>query len=180
VATVRALKMHGGGPRWWQANPWQPSILTRISIWSARVCPTWRRHIKNALKYGVNVVVAINSFKDDKPPRWSWFRKAALDAGAMEAVVSTHWMDGGEGAVKAGRSRDPGRRKTHPFQIPVPARTLHQGEDRDHQQGDLRRGGCGLLPEAEAKIALYTKAGFRQPGRCAWPRPTCPSPPMPV
>jgi len=59
--------------------------------------PNMARHIQNALKYGVNVVVAVNSFKDDKPAEVELVRQAAIEAGAMDAVVSTHWMDGGRG-----------------------------------------------------------------------------------
>ena len=66
----------------------------------AKGLPNLERHIQNALKFGVNVVVAVNSFATDTPAEVELVRKAALEAGAMDAVVSTHWMDGGAGALK--------------------------------------------------------------------------------
>ncbi len=57
------------------------------------------QHIENALKYGVNVVVAVNSFANDTPAEVELVRQAALEAGAMDAVVSRHWMEGGKGAI---------------------------------------------------------------------------------
>ncbi len=47
----------------------------------------------------MNVVVAVNSFATDTPAEVELIRKAALAAGAMDAIVCTHWMDGGKGAL---------------------------------------------------------------------------------
>jgi formyltetrahydrofolate synthetase len=58
------------------------------------------KHIENAKKFGVNVVVlAVNQFKSDTQAEIEAVRKDALDAGAYDAVLSNHWAEGGAGAV---------------------------------------------------------------------------------
>lgn len=59
-----------------------------------------QKHVSNGVKYGVPVVVAINAMKADTENEWEIIRDASLQAGAMDAIVSTHWENGGSGAVK--------------------------------------------------------------------------------
>ncbi len=99
VATVRALKMHGGGPKVVAGKPLAPEYTSENLDLLRRGLPNLERHIRNALKFGVNVVVAINNFSTDTPAEVELIRQAALEMGALDAVVSTHWMDGGAGAV---------------------------------------------------------------------------------
>src|SRR5512142_3183035 len=87
VATVRALKMHGGGPRVVAGKPLAPEYTDENLELLKKGLPNMERHIHNALKYGVNVVVAVNSFATDTSAEVELVRKAALDAGAMDAVV---------------------------------------------------------------------------------------------
>ncbi|MEM8863829.1 MAG: formate--tetrahydrofolate ligase, partial [Chloroflexota bacterium] len=58
-----------------------------------------RAHIKNANMYGVPVVVAINKFHTDTDAEVEMVKKAAMEAGAVDAVMSNHWARGGEGAA---------------------------------------------------------------------------------
>lgn len=59
-----------------------------------------QKHVSNSVKYGIPVVVAINAMKDDTENEWKIVRDASLQAGAIDAVVSTHWENGGSGAIK--------------------------------------------------------------------------------
>jgi len=59
-----------------------------------------QKHISNGVKYGVPIVVAINAMKADTENEWKIVREASLQAGATDAVVSTHWENGGSGAIK--------------------------------------------------------------------------------
>ena len=99
VATVRALKMHGGGPKVVAGKPLAPEYTDENLELLEKGLPNMVQHIENALKYGVNVVVAVNSFATDTAAEVELVRRAALEAGAMDAVVSRHWMEGGKGAV---------------------------------------------------------------------------------
>jgi formyltetrahydrofolate synthetase len=56
------------------------------------------KHIQNAKKFGVEVVVAINQFKTDTDAEMDAVRNASLAAGAFDAVVLNHWAEGGKGA----------------------------------------------------------------------------------
>src|SRR5512146_353258 len=98
-ATVRALKMHGGGPKVVAGKPLATEYTDENLDLLAKGLPNMTQHIENALKFGVNVVVAVNSFATDSPAEVELVRQAALEAGAMDAVVSRHWMEGGKGAV---------------------------------------------------------------------------------
>src|SRR5512142_68147 len=100
VATVRALKMHGGGPKVVAGKPLASEYTDENLDLLQKGLPNLERHIQNALKYGVNVVVAVNSFATDTPAEVELIRKSALQFGATDAVVATHWADGGAGAVK--------------------------------------------------------------------------------
>ncbi len=160
VATVRALKMHGGGPKVVAGKP-LASEYTEENIELVRKgLPNMERHIKNALKFGVNVVVAVNSFKDDKPAEVELVRKAALDAGAMDAVVSTHWMDGGAGAVKLAEAVIKAAEKPTDFKFLYPLEFSIKEKIETICKEIYSADGVDYTPEAESKIALYTKLGF--------------------
>jgi len=59
-----------------------------------------QKHISNGVTYGVPLVVAINAMNTDTENEWKIIRDASLQAGATDAIVSTHWQDGGLGAIK--------------------------------------------------------------------------------
>jgi formyltetrahydrofolate synthetase len=160
VATVRALKMHGGGPKVVAGKPLAPEYTDENIELVRNGLPNMERHIKNALKYGVNVVVAVNSFKDDKPAEVELVRKAALDAGAMDAVVSTHWMDGGAGALELAEAVVKAAEKPSNFKFLYPLESSIKEKIEIICKEIYGAEGVDYSPEAEAKIALYTRLGF--------------------
>lgn len=98
VATLRALKLHGGGGVA-KAGVALPSSLTgpnREALSKGII--NLEQHITNVLMHGVPVVVAINAFKDDPQDELEWVREQSLRMGAADAAVSTHWVHGGKGA----------------------------------------------------------------------------------
>lgn len=98
VATVRALKMHGGGPPVLAGKPLAVEYTQEEISLVTKGAANLVKHIENARKFGVNVVVAVNQFKSDTPQELEAVRQAALDAGAYDAVVANHWALGGVGA----------------------------------------------------------------------------------
>jgi formate--tetrahydrofolate ligase len=97
VATVRALKMHGGGPAVKPGAP-LPEAYTREDVGLVeKGCENLVAHIEIVRKSGVRPVVCINSFHTDKPTEVAAIRRIAEKAGALVAV-SQHWLKGGEGA----------------------------------------------------------------------------------
>lgn len=99
VATVRALKVHGGGP------PIAPgaalsSVYKEENVEILRAgCVNLKKHIANAKSFGIPVVVAINKFSTDTDAEIAVIREEAIAAGAEDAILSNHWAEGGKGAV---------------------------------------------------------------------------------
>ena len=160
VATVRALKMHGGGPRVVAGKPLASEYTDENLTLLQAGLPNMERHIHNALKYGVNVVVAVNSFATDTPAEVELVRKAALAAGAMDAVVSTHWADGGAGALKLAEAVVKAAEQPTHFKFLYPVELPIAEKLEIIAKQIYGADGIDLSPEAEAKIALYTKLGF--------------------
>jgi formyltetrahydrofolate synthetase len=104
VATIRALKMHGGGPPVTAGKPLQKEYTEENVELLEKGCANLRKHIENAKKFGVNVVVAVNKFKTDTEAEIEVVKKASMDAGAFDAVMSNHWALGGEGAADLARA----------------------------------------------------------------------------
>jgi formyltetrahydrofolate synthetase len=160
VATVRALKMHGGGPRVVAGKPLD-SAYTDENLDLVRAgLPNLQHHIKNALRFGVYVVVAVNSFKDDTPAEVELVRKAAVEAGAEDAIVCTHWMNGGEGAVKLAEAVVKAAEKQANFKFLYPLDLSIKEKIELICKEIYGADGVEYLPEAEAKIELYTRLGF--------------------
>ena len=160
VATVRALKMHGGGPKVVAGKPLAPEYTDENLELLQAGLGNMVKHIQNALKYGVNVVVAVNSFKDDTDAEVEMVRKAAIEAGAMDAVVSRHWMEGGKGAVDLAKAVVNACEKPSSFKQLYPVELSIKEKIEIICKEIYGAEGVDYSPEAEAKIKLYTKLGF--------------------
>ncbi|ARN57949.1 formate--tetrahydrofolate ligase [Sedimentisphaera salicampi] len=97
VATVRALKMHGGGPEVKPGKPLPKEYTEENVELVQKGCSNLEAHIETVIKSGVTPVVCINSFYTDSPAEIEAIRSAAENAGAY-CAVSEHWLKGGEGA----------------------------------------------------------------------------------
>lgn len=98
VATLRALKLHGGGGTVKAGTP-LPTGLTGPNMEAlVRGFDNLEQHIANVKAHGVPVIVAVNAFKDDSAEELEWVCRQACSVGADEAAVSTHHADGGKGA----------------------------------------------------------------------------------
>ncbi len=160
VATVRALKMHGGGPKVVAGKPLAAEYTEENLDLLRKGLPNLERHIQNALKYGVNVVVAVNSFVNDTPAKVELIRKSALEFGAMDAVVSTHWADGGKGAIKLAEAVVKAAEKKSNFKFLYPLETSIKEKIETIAKEIYRADGVDYSPEAEEQIARYTRLGF--------------------
>lgn len=99
VATVRALKMHGGGPAVVPGSPLKPEYTQEnLQLVKDGLC-NLIKHIENGKKFGVPVVVSINIHKNDTSAEHEVIEEAALKYGAFACVTSNHWAEGGKGAT---------------------------------------------------------------------------------
>jgi formate--tetrahydrofolate ligase len=99
TTTIRALKMHGGGPKVVAGIALPESYTKEDMGLLEKGLPNMLHHIKIILKSGIRPVVCINRFHTDTDAEVAVVRKAAESAGAR-CAVSTHWADGGDGALE--------------------------------------------------------------------------------
>jgi formyltetrahydrofolate synthetase len=99
VATVRALKMHGGGPAVKPGIPLSEEYTSENLELVEKGCENLVAHIETVKKSGVRPVVCINSFHTDTKAEIELVRKIADQNGAL-AAVSQHWLKGGAGAIE--------------------------------------------------------------------------------
>jgi formyltetrahydrofolate synthetase len=160
VATVRALKMHGGGPKVVAGKPLDPGYTEENLDMLRAGLGNLQKHIQNALGFGIPVVVAVNSFADDTEAEVELVREAALAAGAEDSVVSRHWMEGGEGAVALAEAVVKAVEKPNDFKFLYPLDWSIKKKIETICKEIYGADGVDYEPEAEAKIELYTKLGF--------------------
>ncbi len=99
VATVRALKMHGGVGKIVAGKPLDPALLEENVEAVREGAANLAAHIGIVRRFGIPAVVAINAFPTDTPAEVEAIRDVAFAAGARDAVVATHFVDGGAGAT---------------------------------------------------------------------------------
>ena len=104
VATIRALKMHGGGPVVKAGQPLAREYKEENMDLLQNGVANLVKHIENANKFGVNVVVAVNRFSTDTEKEIEAVITMSKQAGAFDAVMSNHWALGGKGAADLARA----------------------------------------------------------------------------
>jgi methylenetetrahydrofolate dehydrogenase (NADP+) / methenyltetrahydrofolate cyclohydrolase / formyltetrahydrofolate synthetase len=166
VSTVRALKMHGGGPRVVAGKPLDFAYLEENLPLLDKGCDNLVAHIENARRFGVPVVVAINQFKTDTPAEIELIRKRAIAAGAEDAVLSTHWANGGQGAVQLAEAVVKACDKPSDFQFLYPLDWSIKQKIEKIAKDIYGADSVSFTPEAEAKIELYNRLGFDKLPMC--------------
>ena len=99
TTTIRALKMHGGGPKVVAGLPLPDSYTKEDLKLLESGLPNMIHHINTIRAAGINPVVCINAFHTDTKDEIAMVRKAAEAAGAR-CALSTHWANGGDGALE--------------------------------------------------------------------------------
>jgi formate--tetrahydrofolate ligase len=161
VATIRALKMHGGVGKIVAGKPLDPA-LSEENVEAVRTgASNLAKQIENVRIFGIPAVVAINSFPTDTQAEVEAVRQVALAAGARDAVVATHFVEGGEGAASlaqavwdAATSGEAEFRLLYPDDAPLGEKILTiatkiYGAD-----------GIELAPPARKALKLYEDLGF--------------------
>ena len=165
VATVRALKMHGGGPPVTAGKPLDAAYTREDVALVTKGCENLKRHIANCRAFGLPVVVAVNKFATDSDAELEAVRVAAEAAGAARAVVCEHHARGGEGAVDLAHalieatsgspsSASPALNFTYDLSLPI--------EEKINAIATKVYGASGveLSAEAKAQAEKFEKQGF--------------------
>jgi formyltetrahydrofolate synthetase len=160
VATVRALKMHGGGPKVVAGRPLDPAYTEENLALLEKGAANLAKHIENAKLFGVPVCVAVNSFKYDTEAEVKLVQRIAREAGAEGAYKCTHWMHGGKGAVELAEAVVAAAKRTSHFEFLYPLDWPIKKKIETIATKVYGAAGVDYLPEAEAKVELYTRLGF--------------------
>jgi len=153
TSTIRALKMHGGGPKVVAGLKLAEEYTNENLGLLEKGLPNMVHHIHTIRESGINPVVCINSFHTDTKDEIAMVRKAAEEAGAMVAA-SSHWADGGDGAlefadvVKEACETEPDFKFLYPLEMKL--------RDRVEKIAKVVYGADGVAwsPEAEAKAKM--------------------------
>ena len=160
VATVRALKVHGGGP---EITPGAalPEVYRTENVDILREgCVNLRKHISNARHYGIPIVVAINRFETDTEAEIAVIREEALKAGAVDAIPANHWAEGGKGAVDLAKGVIAASAQEKNFKLLYDLEGSVQ--ERIEKIGKIMYGAekVEFSELAQQKVDMYEKQGF--------------------
>lgn len=160
VATVRALKMHGGGPKVKPGMPLDKAYTEENLDLLEKGLGNLGVHIRNALKFGVPVVVAVNAFETDTEAELEMVRKYAKEQGAEDAVKCTHWAEGGKGAKKLAEAVVEACEKPSNFKFLYPLEWPIKKKIETIAKEIYGADGVKYEPLAEKQIEAFEKAGF--------------------
>ena len=160
VATVRALKTHGGGPRVVAGRPLAKAYTEENLALLQAGMPNLIAHIENVKRFGVPVVVAINRFPTDSATEIRRIQSAALEAGATAAVLADHWARGGEGARELAEAvvvaAEEPKSFSYLYQLERPIKDKIETIAREIYGAD----GVEYSPLADRQIREFEEAGF--------------------
>ncbi|MHC4619415.1 MAG: formate--tetrahydrofolate ligase [Planctomycetota bacterium] len=166
VATIRALKMHGGGPAVKPGLPLAEEYTKENLELIEKGCENLIAHIETVKKSGVKPVVCINSFYTDTKDEIELVRKVAEQNGAL-AAYSAHWLKGGDGAIELAEAViEACKEKNHfkfLYELGTPLRKQVELIATEVYGAD----GVEFTPEATQKAeALEANPDFKQFGTC--------------
>lgn len=160
VATIRALKMHGGGPRVIPGKPLNQAYKEENLELLGAGLDNLRVHIRNARRFGVPVVVAVNKFTEDTEAEVELIREAAIEAGAETSVMSDHWTKGGDGAVELAKAVVAACEKPSDFKFLYPLDLPIKEKIEIIAKEIYQAGDVVFEPLAERQIKFYEANGF--------------------
>lgn len=153
VTTIRALKMHGGGPKVVAGIPLPDSYTKEDLGLLEKGLPNMLHHINTIRAAGINPVVCVNSFHTDTKAEIEMVRKAAEKAGAR-CAPSAHWAKGGEGALELADAVIDACNDTNDFQFLYPLDVKLRARVEKIAKVVYGADGVSWTPEAEEKAKM--------------------------
>ncbi len=156
TTTIRALKMHGGGPKVVAGLPLPESYTKEDLGLLEKGIPNMLHHINTIRTSGINPVVCINAFHTDTKEEIAMVRKAAEAAGAR-CAFSSHWANGGDGALELADAVLEACEEKNDFKFLYPNEMKLR--DRVDKIAKVVYGADGVSwsPDAEAKAKMLEK-----------------------
>ncbi|XP_047244627.1 monofunctional C1-tetrahydrofolate synthase, mitochondrial isoform X1 [Girardinichthys multiradiatus] len=161
VATVRALKMHGGGPNVSAGAP-LPREYTdeNLSLVAGGCRSNLKKQIQIAHLFGVPVVVALNVFSTDTQAEIDLVCQIAKECGASDAVPCHHWSQGGRGSLELAKAVKEAAHRPTNFQFLYNTEMPILEKIRTIAQKVYGAEDIELSPEAGSKIDYYNQQGY--------------------
>lgn len=152
VATIRALKLQGGGPE---------KHLEQENLSALRQgLPNLLRHLENLQKFGVPALVAINQFTSDTPAELELVERSCKELG-VRMVLSNHWAKGGEGAVALAEAvRQLADSKSSRFSVLYPDNLPLAEKIRTIAREIYRADGVEIPSTVQARLTELEKNGY--------------------
>jgi len=153
TTTIRALKMHGGGPTVVAGRPLPESYTKEDLGLLEKGLPNMLHHINTIRAAGINPVVCINGFHTDTKAEVAMVRKAAEAAGAR-CAFSEHWLKGGDGALELADTVKEACEEKNDFKFLYPLETKLRQRVEKVAKVVYGADGVSWTPEAEAKAKM--------------------------
>ena len=153
TSTIRALKMHGGGPKVVAGLPLPETYIKENLDLLEKGLPNMLHHIDIIKRAGINPVVCVNCFATDTKDEIAMVRKAAEAAGAR-CAVSTHWAHAGEGALELADVVKEACEDENDFNFLYPVETKLRERVEKIAKVVYGADGVAWTPEAEAKAKM--------------------------
>jgi formate--tetrahydrofolate ligase len=160
VATVRALKMHGGIGTVRPGRPLPKELVEENLPALEKGCENLMKHVENARLFGVPVVVAVNRFTQDTDREIALIQKKAVEAGAEGAYLSEVWANGGKGGEELAKAVIAACEKPVNFQLLYPDDASIKQKIETIATKIYGADGVDFDRVAEQKIETFTKWGL--------------------
>ena len=160
VATVRALKMHGGVGTVRPGKALPRELVEENLPALERGCENLAKHVENARLFGVPVVVAVNRFTEDTEREIELIRQQAVAAGAEGAYLSEVWAKGGEGGLELAEAVVAACQKRSEFRLLYPDDMPIKKKIETIATQVYGADGVDFDPVAERKIETFTRWGL--------------------
>jgi methylenetetrahydrofolate dehydrogenase (NADP+)/methenyltetrahydrofolate cyclohydrolase/formyltetrahydrofolate synthetase len=153
TSTIRALKMHGGGPKVVAGLPLPESYTKEDLGLLEKGVENMLHHINTIRTAGINPVVCINAFHTDTKDEIALVRKAAESAGAR-CALSTHWANGGDGALELADAVMEACEEKNDFKFLYPLKMKLRERVEKVAKVVYGADGVSWTPDAEAKAKM--------------------------
>ncbi len=160
VVTVRALKAHTGKYKVVPGKPLDPGLISENVADVEMGAVNMVRHLENMRKFGVNPVVAINSFATDADSEIEAIKEIALASGATGVSVARHWAEGGPGAAELAELVVDACDQPNDFRFLYPVDLPIKKKIETIATEIYRADGVDYTPEADKQIEAFEKNGF--------------------
>jgi formyltetrahydrofolate synthetase len=151
VATVKALRLHGGSPDGSASSP--EESLTQLRAGIANLAA----HIRTAKGFGMPCIVAVNRFPSDTDEEVELVRTLSLEAGALDAQHNTAVVDGGEGAADLARAVVKAANQPSDFTLTYPDDAPIEDKISAIATKVYGADGVEFLPDAQAKLKRFNE-----------------------